>query len=150
MALPAIAVGPRVAGLLAAGALALLPLTAQACARDGVPSASLDGRLAVLNRATTHLSIATYAPFVFARSVGRSAALTLAEDNGEIARAHALPADVFKRPWCWGFGDGTPSVYGTRVRHTYRKSGTYRIRVQAYYAVYGAWQDFDYVTIHVR
>src|SRR5205807_4646676 len=58
--------------------------------------------------------------------------------------------DVFKYPWRWDFGDHTRPAYGTRVRHVYRKPDTHRIAVLAYYPIYGAWQCFDDVTIHVR
>lgn len=136
--------------MLSAGvlALALLPSVALACARDGVPSISVDGHLAVLNRSAHNIVLTTWSPFVFTQTVRHSQAVTLAEDNREVARA--LPHDVFAHPWCWDFGDHSKVAYGTRVRHTYRAAGTYRIAVYAYYAIYTAWQPFDYVTIHVR
>lgn len=128
---------------------ALAPALASACARDGVPSVSLNGRLAVLNHsASRHLVLATWSPFIFARSAQRRQVVTLAENNHEVARA--LPHEAFGRPWRWDFGDRSHPVYGTRVRHTYQKAGTYRITVLAYFPVYTAWQPFDEVTIHVR
>lgn len=128
--------------------MAALPGSVLACARDGIPSASADGRLAVLNRSTTRVVLTTWSPFVFAHAATHNHVVTLAEDNHEVARA--LPRDVFTHPWRWDFGDRSAIAYGTRVRHTYRKPGTYRIAVYAYYTVYASWQPFDYVTIHVR
>ena len=127
---------------------ALLPSLAAACAKDGVPSVSLDGRLAVVNRSATRVVLTTWSPFVFARPARRGHVVTLAENNREVARA--LPRDVFTHPWRWDFGDHTRPAYGTRVHHIYRKPGTYRITVLAYYSVYGAWQPFDDVTIRVQ
>ena len=139
-----------IASLAVAVGFTLCPALASACARDGVPSVSADGRLAVLNRVVTSKVLTTWSPFVFARPVQRDHAVTLAENNREIANAHVLPSDVFKHPWRWTFGDGRPDAYGTRVRHTYSKAGTYRIEVRAYYAAYASWQPFDVVTVHVR
>ncbi len=138
------------ASLAAAVGFTLCPALALACARDGVPSVSADGRLAVLNRAAAPAVLTTWSPFVFAQPVQRGHAVTLAENNREIANAHVLPSDVFKHPWRWTFGDGRPDAYGTRVRHAYSKAGTYRIEVRAYYAAYASWQPFDVVTVHVR
>lgn len=127
---------------------ALAPGLAVACARDGIPSVSLNGRLAVLNRTAHQVVLTTWSPFYFARPVRHGQSITLAENNREVARA--LPHEVFSHPWRWDFGDHSRPAYGTRVRHTYGKAGTYRIAVLAYYPVYTAWQPFDYVTIHVR
>ena len=127
---------------------ALLPSFAAACARDGVPSVSLDGHLAVVNRSAGRVVLTTWSPFVFARPARHGHVVTLAENNREVARA--LPRDVFTHPWRWDFGDHTRPAYGTRVHHIYRTPGTYRIAVLAYYPVYAAWQPFDDVTIHVR
>jgi len=138
------------ASLAAAVGFTLCPALALACARDGVPSVSADGRLAVLNRTAAPAVLTTWSPFVFARPVPRGHTVTLAENNREIANAHVLPSDVFTHPWQWTFGDGRPDAYGTRVRHTYSKAGTYRIEVRAYYAAYASWQPFDVVTVHVR
>ncbi len=138
------------AGLVVVAGFVLCPVLASACARDGVPSVSVDGRLAILNRAAAPTVLTTWSPFVFARPVQRGRAVTLAENNREIANAHVLPSDVFKHPWRWTFGDGRPDAYGTRVRHAYSKAGTYRIEVRAYYAAYASWQPFDVVTVHVR
>jgi hypothetical protein len=140
--------------IVAAGAtilvalLPLLPFLAAACARDGVPSVSLDGHLAVVNRSSGRVVLATWSPFVFARPARHGHVVTLAENNREVARA--LPRDVFTHAWRWDFGDHTRPAYGTRVHHIYRTLGTYRIAVLAYYPVYGAWQPFDDVTIHVQ
>lgn len=138
--------GPRLAWVAIVAALA--PVLASACARDGVPSVSLNGRLAALNHTSRQIVLSTWSPFIFTRAAQRGHAVTLAENNREVARA--LPHEVFSHPWRWNFGDHSKAAYGTRVRHTYSKAGTYRIAVLAYYPVYAAWQPFDYVTIHVR
>jgi hypothetical protein len=128
--------------------VALLPSLAAACARDGVPSVALDGHLAVVNRSAGRVVLTTWSPFVFTRPARHGHVVTLAENNREVART--LPRDVFTHPWRWDFGDHTRPAYGTRVHHIYRTPGTYRIAVLAYYPVYGAWQPFDDVTIHVQ
>ena len=110
--------------------------------------AAANGHLAVLNRGSAHVVLSTWSPFVFAQPVPSGRSVLLAENNREVARA--LPPDVFKHPWRWDFGDRSRATYGTRVRHTYRRAGVYRIAVLAYYPLYGAWQPFDYVTIRVR
>ena len=145
---PRLAVHGRAVAAGAAILVALLPSIAAACARDGVPSVSLDGHLAVVNRSAGRVVLTTWSPFVFARPARHGHVVTLAENNREVARA--LPRAVFTHPWRWDFGDQTHPAYGTRVHHIYRGPGTYRITVLAYYPVYGAWQPFDDVTIHLR
>jgi hypothetical protein len=113
-----------------------------------VPSASANGHLAVLNRTATRVVVTTWSPFIFASPVMRGHAVSLAENNREVARA--LPRSVFTHPWRWDFGDHSRVAYGTRVQHIYRKAGAYRIAVFAYYAAYASWQPFDYVTIRVK
>src|SRR5205823_8862513 len=105
--------------------VALLPSLAAACARDGVPSVSLDGHLAVVNRGARRIVLTTWSPFVFTRPARHGHVVTLAENNREVARA--LPRDVFMHPWRWDFGDHTRPAHGTRVHHIYRSPGTYRI-----------------------
>ncbi len=126
------------------------PGTALACARDGIPSVSANGRLAVLNKTggSARLLPAAYAPFVFATSVKAGRAVTFSENNREVAQA--LPHAFFSRPWRWAFGDGTRVGSGTQVTHIFAKPGDYRITVLAYYPGYAAWQPFDLVTIHVH
>lgn len=124
------------------------PGSAHACARDGVPSISADGRLAQRTRSTQGILPATWTPFYFGRAALPDRAVTLSENNREVART--LPRDVFSRPWRWTFGDGSAPAYGTSVRHVYRKGGTYRIVVLAYYRSYGSWLAFDDATIRVR
>jgi hypothetical protein len=133
--------------VILAASLALLPSVALACARDGVPSVSENGRLAALNRSARNVVVATWSPFIFTQAIRHGRTVTLAEDNREVARA--LPHAVFTHPWRWDFGDHSAVAYGTRVKHAYRRAGTYRIAVYAYYAVYASWQPFDYVTIRV-
>ncbi|HKO23963.1 MAG TPA: hypothetical protein VJY65_04405, partial [Chloroflexota bacterium] len=72
---------------VAAGAtilVALLPSLAAACARDGVPSVSLDGHLAAVNRSTGRVVLTTWSPFVFARPAQHGHVVTLAENNREV------------------------------------------------------------------
>ena len=142
----------RIRLLIAGVALAatLLPSLAAACARDGIPSVSANGRLAVLNRTTGQVVVSSWSPFVFSGTALHGHAISLTENNAEIVRSHVLPHDAFAHPWRWGFGDHTRFGAGTTVRHTYAKPGTYRITVLFYYPPYGAWQPFDDVTIHVR
>jgi len=134
----------------AVAGLALLPATAAACARDGVPSVSADGHLAVLNRSggSARVIPATWSPFIFGNAVSHGQSVTLSENNREVARA--LPASVFSHPWRWDYGDHSRFGYGTTVRHAFAKPGAYRITVLAYYAAYAAWEPFDLVTIRVR
>jgi hypothetical protein len=68
----------------------------------------------------------------------------------EARRLRLPPVCARTHPWRWDFGDHTRPAYGTRVHHVYRTPGTYCITVLAYYSVYGAWQPFDDVTIHVQ
>ncbi len=139
-----------IAAAVAVAGLALLPATAAACARDGVPSVSADGRLAVLNHGggSARLIPATWSPFVFADTVSHGQGVTLSENNREVARA--LPASVFSHPWRWDYGDHSGFGYGTTVRHIFARPGAYRITVLAYYSAYATWEPFDLVTIHVR
>ena len=135
---------------VAVGSLVLLPATAAACARDGIPSVSADGQLAVLNRSggSARVIPATWSPFIFANTVSHGQGVMLSENNREVARA--LPASVFSHPWRWDYGDHSRVGYGTTVRHTFVRPGAYRITVLAYYAAYAAWEPFDLVTIRVR
>ena len=79
---------------------ALLPSLAAACARDGVPSVSLDGHLAVVNRSAGRVVLTTWSPFVFTRPARHGHVVTLAENNREVART--LPRDVFTTTACAG------------------------------------------------
>ncbi len=137
------------AALVGLALAALLPgAGVLACARDGVPSVSADGHLAVLNRAAGPIVPAAWTPFIFKQTARHAHVLTLSENNREVARA--LPHAVFAYPWRWDFGDHSSRASGTTVRHTYARAGTYRIAVYAYFAVYATWQPFDFVTIHVQ
>ena len=103
---------------VAAGAtilVALLPSLAAACARDGVPSVSLDGHLAVVNRSAGRVVLTTWSPFVFTRPARHGHVVTLAENNREVART--LPRDVFTHPWRWDFGDHTRPPPLPQARH---------------------------------
>ena len=126
----------------------LLPSIASACAKDGIPSVSVNGHLAVRNTPPGRLVPASWTYFVFKQAARHGQAVTLAENNREIARA--LPRAYFSHPWRWAFGDKSRPAEGSRVRHVYRKPGTYRIVVSGYYPGYHAWLPFDDVTIHVR
>ena len=102
--------------------VALLPSLAAACARDGVPSVSLDGHLAVVNRSAGRVVLTTWSPFVFTRPARHGHVVTLAENNREVARA--LPRDVFTHPWRWDFGDHTRPPHLPQAWHLpHRRAG---------------------------
>src|SRR5205085_10156059 len=101
--------------------------TAQACGLDGVPSLVVNGRLVLANRAlpmSGHL--ATWAPFTAPGSYRAGQPLHLGEMRGRVL--WTLPPSAFRAPWRWAFGDGT-AARGLRVRHNYRRRGTYVIHV---------------------
>jgi hypothetical protein len=124
--------------------------TAQACGLDGVPSLLVNGRLVLVNRAlpaSGHLTI--WAPFTAPGSYRAGQPVRLQEMRGRVL--WTLPPSAFRTPWRWTFGDGA-DARGLRVRHTYRRRGTYVVHVRAY-LVDGhdsQWYQFDAAVIHVR
>jgi hypothetical protein len=120
--------------------------TVSACSIDGVPSITVNGAAVVINRALpTGSGLKLWAPFLvpFPLHAGRN------ETFAEIKRLVALTQEGFAHPWRWTFGDGTPSVRGTIVHHIYRRPGTYKVTVEAYFASHKFWYTFDALHIHV-
>jgi hypothetical protein len=136
-------------GLLAAAALAATGTT-QACGIDGVPSLLVNGRLVAMNRAlpvSGHL--ASWAPFAAPVTYRAGQSVQLREIRGRVL--WTLPPSAFRTPWRWTFGDGA-AARGLNVRHTYRHTGTYVVRVRAYLldGRDSQWYQFDAAVIHVR
>jgi hypothetical protein len=118
----------------------------QACSIDGVPSITVNGYDVVVNKTPPiGKNLSVWAPFLvpFPLHVGRN------ETIGEIRQRVAMSAEGFKYPWRWNFGDGTPTVRGTVVHHTYKKPGVYKVTVEAYFAAHKFWYTFDAAQIHV-
>ena len=46
--------------------------------------------------------------------------------------------------------NGVFDLAGDRVAHTYRRAGTYKLAVDAYYPHYDGWKQFDSITITIR
>lgn len=139
----------RVRSTIAVAACALLGLTAapvHACSIDGKPSLTVNGYDVAINRATpTGPALRLWAPFVlgFALHAGRTEALA------EITNRVPLQVEAFRNPWRWNFGDGTPSARGMAVRHAFRRAGTYKITVDAYFPSHRFWYTFDAVQVRV-
>jgi len=120
---------------------------AGACAIDGVPSLMVDNTVVRINLAepTSPATLSVWAPFVtpFSLSAGHSYAFT------EIRQRIPLTPEAFKQPWRWTFGDGTPAVRGTTVRHEFRRPGVYKVTVSAYFPSHTLWYAFDALQVHV-
>lgn len=138
------ALGGAVAAILIAGS------AVQACGIDGVPSLLVDGRLVRANR-TLPVSgqVAAWALFTAPGSYGIGQPVDLHELRGRVL--WTLPPSAFRTPWRWTFGDGT-AARGLRVRHIYRRRGTYVVRVRAYLldGHDSQWYQFDAAVIQVR
>jgi len=136
-------------GLVLGGTL-LGAEVARACGMDGVPSLSVNGRVVSINAAlTSDAQFDKWTPFVARGAYASGHALTLQENNANVAQS--LPPSAFKYPWRWTFGDGA-TARGMSARHVYRHPGSYILSVEAY-LVAGAqrqWYSFDKVTIRVR
>ncbi len=130
-----------------AGGIVVTP--ASACSLDNRPSVYANGALARANPQipTTAAQLASWSPFVFARSYQTRHTITLTENRSEVARS--LRATAMRRPWRWTFGDGH-SAYGWTVRHAYTRAGHWRIAVDAYDPGTRQWYNFDQVIITVR
>jgi hypothetical protein len=135
---------------LAIGAILGAIGMARACGLDGVPSLLVNGRLVVANRALpVQGQLAKWAPFVAPGVYPTGQPVLLQEIRGRLLGT--LPPSAFRTPWHWTFGDGTLGQ-GIRIRHRYRRHGTYVVGVQAY-LVNGqasAWYLFDSLVIRVR
>lgn len=140
--------------IIAAGALTILlagstgmAATARACSVDGVPSLTVNGYSVVINTAAPKgaADLRVWAPFVlgFPLHTGRDELMT------EIRTLVALQPEAFTTPWRWSFGDGTPAVRAASVHHTFRRPGTYKITVDAYFPSAKLWYTFDAVQVRV-
>ncbi len=135
--------------LLAAIPLGLSLARASACSLDGVPTISVNGYQAIINRTaptTKEVNVLKlWAPFVlsFPLHTGRN------ETMAENAQAIPLTPEAFKTPWRWNFGDGTAIARGSSVHHTYNRPGTYKITVDAYFPSHKFWYTFDALQVRV-
>jgi hypothetical protein len=121
---------------------------ARACSLDGVASISVNGRLARLNTARpVRGHLAHWAPFVLPLTVKAGTPVLLTENLKDLHKS-LLPA-AFGKPWRWDFGDGTTGS-GFTVQHVYKKPGTYRVIVSAYYSENKFWFQFDAALIPIR
>jgi hypothetical protein len=138
-----------VPGLVVGAILGAMSM-AHACGLDGVPSLLVNGRLVVVNQALpVRGQLAKWAPFVAPGVYPTGQPIVLQEIRGRLLGT--LPPSAFRTPWHWTYGDGTLGQ-GIRVRHRYRRRGTYVVGIQAY-LVNGqasAWYLFDGVVIRVR
>ncbi len=131
---------------LALGVMALAAGPAAACTIDNVPSATVEGRTAVLyDVALGAVNPARYAPFILPGSFSAGWTLHAAE------RPQGLSLTPRQRhaPWVWSFGDGT-TARGHAVSHIYRAPGLYVLTVTALLSPHGEPFLFDRVLIQVR
>jgi len=120
---------------------------AQACTIDGKPSVFANGTRAVIYKAApTAATYATWAHFAFPRAFRAGQGILLKEDDALMRTV--LPQADLTRSWRWHSGDGTART-GDTMTHTYRRAGTYKATVDAYFKGYG-WQLFDSVTVTVH
>jgi hypothetical protein len=120
---------------------------ATACVIDGIPSLSANGHLAAKNlHVPEHASFLTWSPFVIRQAFRRGTPVRLSEDRRKLKNVLA-PAGLHSQ-WRWTFGDGTSATGGTAT-HNYRRAGTYRVMVAAYFAAYRAWVPFDSVMLTI-
>jgi hypothetical protein len=102
----------------------------------------------VVAPAPTQATWPTWSHFLFPGTYHRTRSVTLAENVPLVRKAlNSLRPAPENRSWRWEFGDGHTS-YGSRVTHSFARTGRYRITVKAYFKGYG-WQAFDTVTINV-
>ncbi len=122
---------------------------AQACAIDGIPSISADGRIATRNLAVPkRATLETWSPFLFKQPFGSHTVIRLREDPALLVRA--MGPDALRARWRWAFGDGHSSGGALRVAHSYSHPGSYRVVVSTYDPAFKTWFPFDSVelTIH--
>lgn len=133
--------------VLACGLIGLQTLPARACSIDGKPTLTVNGYMVVINKTVPKLgaNLRLWAPFVLSFPLHTGRQETLAE----IAQAVPLQAEAFKTPWRWNFGDGTAAARGTKVHHVYKKPGTYKVTVDAYFPSHKFWYTFDAVQVRV-
>lgn len=132
---------------LAGGLAVILAGSVSACTIDGTPSAIANNTRAIIyKKAPTAATYSTWARFAFPRPYRAGQRIAFREDDA-LVRPVLTQADL-RRSWRWRFGDGA-SHTGDRVAHTYRRPGTYKVAVDAYYPHYGGWQQFDSITITI-
>jgi hypothetical protein len=137
---------PSFLATLAAIPLSLSLAHASACSIDGVPTISVNGYTAIINKTPPiGKDLAIWAPFVLSFPLHTGRTETLAE----IAQAVPLAPEAFKTPWRWHFGDGAAIARGTSVHHTYSRPGTYKITVEAYFPSHKFWYTFDALQVRV-
>ena len=111
---------------------------------------SADGVLAHLTAAApTAATLPTWASFTFPRVYKPGQLVRFSENQADVRRT--LTPSALSHPWRWNFGDGSTAV-GYNVQHGYRRAGTYKVTVRAYFTAtnYHDWLEFDAVTIRVR
>jgi hypothetical protein len=119
----------------------------QACGLDGVPSISANGVLAHRNGTRASVGhLAQWAQFNFTTAFPAGKQLTFRENVAELHRS--LLPQAFGKPWRWNMGDGT-TLTGYSISHIYKRPGTYKVIVSAYYSDYRTWSQFDDVMVHV-
>lgn len=132
--------------LLLASALSARAMPAQACSIDGVPSLTVNGYSAVINKQVpVGPQLRLWAPFVLTFSLHTHRNETLAE----LPQRVPLQPEAFRTPWLWNFGDGSHTARGTNVHHRFSKPGTYKITVAAYFPSRKFWYTFDALEVHV-
>ena len=134
--------------LMVGAALLLGQAMAAACTLDNVASASLNGTLAVRNKAypKTPAQLKLYAPFIFVHTLSVRRTERFAENRREVAKS--LTAAAMRKSAQWRFGDGTHRS-GWSVMHSFRVPGTYLISVWARGPSH-KWYEFDAVNVRVR
>lgn len=127
-----------------AGALAE---STSACTIDGKPSAFAAGTRAVIARgAPTAATYAYWAIFAFPRAFRQGQRIAFHEDDA-LVRPLLTQADL-ARSWRWRFGDGAWAL-GDHVTHRYRRTGKYKVAVDAYFPTAKGWYQFDSITITI-
>lgn len=141
------AVRRGIAGIgVAFGVMALAAGPAAACTIDNVPSATVEGRTAVLyDVAPSAVVPSHYAPFILPGSFGAGWRLRV----GERSQGLSLTPRQQRAPWAWSFGDGH-TARGHSVSHVYRAPGLYVLTVAALLSPHTAPFLFDRVLIQVR
>ena len=126
----------------------LVSAQAQACSIDGKPTLTVNGDAVSINTAqpTSPQTLRVWAPFVLPSALRAGRGVVLAE----IVKALPLTPEAYKVPWRWDFGDGSAPARGTAVHHIFRRPGTYKITVSAYYPSHRIWYTFDAAQLHVN
>ena len=122
------------------------PTPIQACSIDGIPSLTVNGYSAVINKQVpVGPGLRLWAPFVLSFSLHARRTEILAE----LPQRVPLQPEAFRNPWRWNFGDGTAMVRGITVHHRFSKAGLYKITVSAYFPSRKFWYTFDALQVRV-